>query len=188
MLTIPEVKNAKANDKPRKLYDRHGLDLFVTPTGGKPWRGKYRVNGREKTLSLGPYPKVGLAEAREKWQDARKLDSPSAAEQAEKQACDSTTPTFLAVAKEWYTRHTPGWTKKHASQVWRSLEIDIPPKLGPRPIGEIQPREIMDLIEGIEDRGAGEIATRGLQRLRAIFSRAVALGYRCDQGESANLN
>ena len=72
--------------------------LFVTPTGGKLWRGKYRVNGREKTLSLGPYPKGGLAEAREKWQDARKLDDPSAAKQAEKQSSDSTTPTFLAVA------------------------------------------------------------------------------------------
>ena len=83
MLTIQEIKNAKVGDKPRKLYDRDGLYLFVTPTGGKLWRGKYRVNGREKTLSLGPYPKVGLAEAREKWQDARKLDDPSAAKQAE---------------------------------------------------------------------------------------------------------
>lgn len=104
MLTIQEIKNAKVGDKPRKLNDRDGLYLFVTPTGGKLWRGKYRVNGREKTLSLGPYPKVGLAEAREKWQDARKLDDPSAAKQAEKQASDSATPTFLAVAKEWHTR------------------------------------------------------------------------------------
>jgi hypothetical protein len=102
MLTIQEIKNAKVGEKPRKLYDRDGLYLFVTPTGGKLWRGKYRVNGREKTLSLGPYPKVGLAEAREKWQDARKLDDPSAAKQAEKQASDSTTPTFLAVAKEGF--------------------------------------------------------------------------------------
>jgi integrase len=178
MLTIQEIKNAKATDKPRKLYDRDGLYLFVTTAGGKLWRGKYRVKGREKTLSLGPFPKVGLAEAREKWQDARKHDDPSAVKQVEKQALDSTTPTFLAVAKEWHTRQTPGWTRKHASQVWRSLEIDILPTLGPRPIDEIQPREIMALIEGIEDRGAGEIATRVLQRVRAVFSRAVALGYR----------
>ncbi|MEX2481511.1 MAG: Arm DNA-binding domain-containing protein [Gammaproteobacteria bacterium] len=73
-----EIKNAKAADKPRKLYDRDGLYLFVTTAGGKLWRGKYRVSGREKTLSLGPYPKAGLAEARETWQDARKLDDPSA--------------------------------------------------------------------------------------------------------------
>ena len=51
MLSIQEVKNAKAGDKARKFYDRDGLYLFVTPAGGKYWRGKYRVNGREKTLS-----------------------------------------------------------------------------------------------------------------------------------------
>ena len=64
MLTIQEIKKAKAGDKPRKLNDRDGLYLVVTPAGGKLWRGKYRVNGREKTLSLEPYPKIGLAEAR----------------------------------------------------------------------------------------------------------------------------
>jgi len=178
MLTIQEIKKAKAGDKPRKLYDRDGLYLVVTPAGGKLWRGKYRVNGREKTLSLGPYPKIGLAEARTRWSAARELDDPSATKRAEKRSANSSTPTFLAVAKEWHTRQTPGWTRKHASQVWRSLEIDILPTLGPRPIDEIEPREIMALVETIEDRGAGEIATRVLQRVRAVFSRAVALGYR----------
>ena len=178
MLTIQQIKNAKPTDKQRKLFDRDGLYLVVTPAGGKLWRGKYRVNGKEKTLSLGPYPKVGLAEARARWSAARELDDPSAVKRAEKQAADSSTPTFLAVAKEWHARQTPGWTRKHASQVWRSLEIDILPTLGPRPIDEIQLREIMALIENIEDRGAGEIATRVLQRVRAVFSRAVALGHR----------
>ena len=178
MLTIQEIKNAKAGDKPRKLYDRDGLYLFVTPAGSKLWRGKYRVRGREKTLSLGPYPRVSLADARKRWFDARQLDDPSAAKQAEKQVLDSTAPTFLSVAEEWYTRQSPGWTRKHRSQVWRTLETDILPTLGPRPIDEIQPRELMPLIEAIEDRGAGEVAARVLQRVRAVFSRAVALGYR----------
>ena len=71
MLTIQQIKNAKPTDKQRKLFDRDGLYLVVTPAGGKLWRGKYRVNGKEKTLSLGPYPKVGLAEARARWSAAR---------------------------------------------------------------------------------------------------------------------
>ena len=179
MLTIQAIKNAKPADKQRKLYDRDGLYLVVTPAGGKLWRGKYRVNGREKTLSLGPYPKVGLAEARQQWAEARKLDDPSAAKRAGKtQQAEGSTITFLEVANVWYTRQSPGWTRKHASQVWRSLESDILPTLGPRSIDQIQPREIMALIEGIEDRGAGESATRVLQRVRAVFSRAVVLGYR----------
>lgn len=178
MLTIQEIKNAKPGEKPRKLYDRDGLYLFVSPAGGKLWRGKYRINGREKSLSLGAYPRVGLAEARKLWSDARQLDDPSAAKQAQKQASNASAPTFLEVAQEWHRRQSPGWTRKHMSQVWRSLEIDILPTLGSRPIDEIQPHDIMALIEKIEDRGAGEIAARVLQRVRAVFSRAVALGYR----------
>ena len=181
MLTIQVIKNAKGGDKLQKLYDRDGLYLALTPTGSKLWRGKYRVNGKEKTLSLGPFPKISLAEARERWAEARKLDDPSAAKRAEKEqqrAEESPTPTFLEVANEWHRRQSPGWTSKHASQVWRSLEIDILPTLGPQPIDQIQPKEIMALIEAIEDRDAGEIATRVLQRVRTVFSRAVALGYR----------
>ena len=181
MLTIQQVKNAKSGPKPRKLYDRDGLYLVVTPSGGKLWRGKYRVNGREKTLSLGPFPKVGMAEARTKWFEARKLDDPSAANRAAKHRKKSETlgkPTFLKVANEWYARQAPGWTKNHAAQVWRTLDADILPTLGSRPIHEITPREIMTLIEAIEHRGAGETAARVLQRVRAVCSRAVALGYR----------
>jgi integrase len=117
-----------------------------------------------------------LAEARERWADGRKLDDPFAAKRTEKeqQAGASTMPTFLEVANEWHRRQSPGWTKKHASQVWRSLDADVLPTLGPRPMDQIHPAEIVALIEGIEDRGAGEIATRVLQRVRADFSRAAA--------------
>lgn len=178
MLTAQEIRNAKPADKAYKLYDRDGLYLFVAPTGGKLWRGKYRVDGKEKTLSIGPYPRVGLAEARGKWADARKLDDPSATKRAEKQSAGSKAPTFLEVAEEWYSRQSPGWARTHAYQVWRTLEMDIFPALGSRPVDEIQPREIMALIETIEDRGSGEVAARVLQRVRSVFSRAVALGYR----------
>ena len=180
MLTIHQVKNARPANKPRKLYDRDGLYLVITPAGGKLWRGKYRVNGKEKTLSLGSFPKIGMAEARAKWFEARKLDDPSAAKRtakAQKKPEASTKPTFFRVANEWYARQAPGWTRKHASQIWRTLDCDIMPTLGSRPVDEIEPREIMPLIEAIENRGAGETAARVLQRVRAVFSRAVALGY-----------
>lgn len=115
MLTIQRIKNAKPGDKPRKLSDRNGMYLVVTPAGGKFWRGKYRVNGREKTLSLGPLP---ASQPRRSpgsgWAEARKLDDPSAAKRAEKQRqrSASSTPTFCEVANEWHTRQSPGWTRK----------------------------------------------------------------------------
>jgi hypothetical protein len=66
----------------------------------------------------------------------------------EEQQQGSKTPTFLAVANEWDQRQLPGWRKRHASQVLRSLEIDILPTLGSRPVEQIQPREIMALNDG----------------------------------------
>src|ERR1700674_3440358 len=68
-----KIRNAKPDVKPRKLFDGRGLFLLLTPSGGKWWRFKYRFGGKAKTLSLGIYPDVGLREARERRDEARKL-------------------------------------------------------------------------------------------------------------------
>lgn len=65
-LTDTAVRNAKPREKPYKLGDSLGLFLLVQPSGGKLWRMKYRIDGREKKLGIGTYPEVGLAEARER--------------------------------------------------------------------------------------------------------------------------
>ncbi len=72
-LSDTAVSSAKPTDKPYKLSDEKGLHLLVHPNGSKYWRLKYRFNGKEKTLSLGVYPDVGLKDARERRDDARKL-------------------------------------------------------------------------------------------------------------------
>ena len=73
MLSDTRVRAAKPRARAYKLYDERGLFLFVTPTGGRLWRLKYRVRDREKLISLGAYPDVGLKRAREKRDEARKL-------------------------------------------------------------------------------------------------------------------
>ncbi len=65
-LTDTEIKNAKAKEKPYKLFDGGGLFIEITPNGSKLWRLKYRFEGKEKKISLGSYPKVSLSEARTK--------------------------------------------------------------------------------------------------------------------------
>lgn len=72
-LSDTAIKNARGRDKPFKLYDAGGLYLIVPPTGGKWWRFKYRMDGKEKLLSFGTYPDVGLKEARARREEARKL-------------------------------------------------------------------------------------------------------------------
>ncbi len=65
-LSDTSARNAKPLDKPYKLSDGGGLFLLVNPSGSKYWRLKYRINGKEKLLSLGVYPQVSLKAAREK--------------------------------------------------------------------------------------------------------------------------
>ena len=72
-LTDTAAKNAKPTDKPRKVMDEKGLFLLVTPNGGKWWRLRYKFDGKEKLLSLGTYPEVGLKAARKKRDEAREL-------------------------------------------------------------------------------------------------------------------
>ena len=69
MLSDTRVRGAKPSDRQYKLYDGRGLFLLVTPTGGRLWRFKYRIDGREKLISLGAYPDVALKRAREKCQE-----------------------------------------------------------------------------------------------------------------------
>ena len=72
-LTDVIVRNAKPTGKTCKLSDARGLYLEVSPTGSKWWRLKYRFDGKEKRLALGVYPDVGLKDARERREAARKL-------------------------------------------------------------------------------------------------------------------
>jgi hypothetical protein len=72
-LTDVKIRQAKPGLKPIRLADGGGLYLEVVPSGGKWWRLKFRFEGKEKRLSLGVYPEVGLKEARDRRDTARKL-------------------------------------------------------------------------------------------------------------------
>jgi hypothetical protein len=84
-LTELQIRNAKPGGKPYKLSDSGGLFLYVTPAGGKLWRVKFRISGKEKLLSLGGWPHVGLAAAREERDNARKALATGADPAREKQ-------------------------------------------------------------------------------------------------------
>lgn len=87
-LTDSDAAQAKASGQLYKLTDGGGLFLLLHPNGGKYWRLAYRFAGKQKTLALGVYPDVSLADARTRREDARKLLAngidPSAVKQAQK--------------------------------------------------------------------------------------------------------
>lgn len=190
-LTDTAVRNAKPSEKPRKLTDGKGLFLLVHPNGGKYWRLKYRIDGKEKLLALGVYPDVSLAAAREGRDQARKLLAndidPGAFRQAQKRATKAATEdSFEAVAREWYTKHSPNWSESHGSRIIRRLERDVFPWLGSRPIAAITAPELLDVLRRIEDRGALETAHRAHQNCGQVFRYAIATG-RAERDPAADL-
>lgn len=180
-LTDIKIRQAKSGEKPFRLADEKGLYLEVVPSGGKWWRLKYRIDGREKRISLGVYPDVSLADARMHRDEARKLVSagvdPSANRKAAKQArSDANANSFESVAREWFTKNSPAWAESHSSKIIRRLERDIFPWLGARPIAEITPQDVLQSLRRIEARGVLETAHRALQNCGQIFRYAVQTG------------
>ena len=180
-LTDTAIRNAKPADKSRKLADGGGLYIEIAPSGGKWWRFKYRIDGKEKRLALGVYPDVGLKDAREKHADARKLLAagvdPGAAKQAKKrQAKLSAANSFEAIAREFHALKSPIWTAHHATDWISVLEREVFPKFGKQPIAEIEAPDVLDILRTIEARGTFETRARILQRVRAVFAYAIASG------------
>lgn len=163
---------------PGKHFDGGGLYLEVMPAGGRYWRLKYRHGGKEKRLAFGVYPEVTLKEARERRDAARKAiergDDPGELKKAAKaQAEHESRNTFEAVARDWLVHQASVWTPGHAQRVRTTLECDVFPKLGKRPMAQIKPREVIAAVKAIEERGAGEVADRVLKRVRAVFRHAL---------------
>lgn len=180
----------KPTEKPLKLFDGGGLFLLVTPTGGKLWNFKYRFEGKEKKLSLGVYPDVSLAEARQKRDQARTLLAksvdPSDTKKAQKAASSQETETFEIVAREWYSKFSPSWAVSHAKTTIRRLELFVFPWLGSRQIKTITAPELLAVLRRIEAKGALETAHRVKQVCGQVFRYAVATG-RAERDPSGDL-
>lgn len=179
-LTDTACRNAKIkeNSKPIKLFDERGLFLLCTPSGGRLWRFKYRFESKEKLLSLGAYPDVSLAGARERRETARKLlaqgvDPGAARKEGVAKAAEDAL-TFEALARQWYEKKRPFWTPGTAERILRRLNKDLIPPLGGTPIKKVTPRNILDAVGIIEQRGCKETARRALQDCGSIFKYAFA--------------
>ncbi len=178
-LTDTAVRNAKPASKPFRLYDRDGLYLEVTPSGGKWWRFKYRYAGKEKRLSVGVYPDVELRKARKRISDARQLlvdgIDPSQNRKATKAATEERAAnSFEVVAREWVAKQMPNWAKSHGSRVLARFEHDIFPWIGGRPVAEVTAPELLTVLRRIEGRGALETAHRALNTCGQVFRYAIA--------------
>jgi integrase len=184
-LTDTQIKNSKPSDKQYKLSDGGGMYLLVTPAGGKLWRFDYRFEDRRKTLAMGAYPEISLAEARSKLLDARRDLShgvdPGAKAWAEKQP-----DSFKAVALEWHSRMLPTWTEGHAKTIIGRLERDVFPWIGKDKIKDITAPDVLRVLRRVEARGAIESAHRIKTVCGQVFRYAIATG-RAERDQAADL-
>jgi integrase len=176
-----QIRSSKPKEKAYRLFDGGGLYLEIAPGGGKWWRLKYRIGGKEKRISLGVYPEVGLKEARDKRDANRKLLAnaidPGESRKA-RQAADveAGANSFEVVGREWYAKFSPRWVKGHADRTLRGLEKDVFPWLGSRPIRNVTASELLTALRRIENRGAVETAHRVLQTCGQVLRYAIATG------------
>ena len=193
-LTDAAIRKAAPGDKPRKLSDGGGLYLEIQPNGGRWWRLKYRIGGKEKRIGLGTYPEVPLADARKRRDEARALvasgTDPSAArkagkaEQARQQEAEALTAagmplpgTFEYVAREWLQKkHEPEVSPKYADRSRKQLEADVFPHIGRLRVRDITAPKLLDLLRKVEARGATDTAHRVKQTCGLVFRYAITTG------------
>ena len=183
MLADTEVRKAEPAAKPRRLYDERGLYLEVRATAGgsaaRWWRLKYRFDGKEKLLSLGTYPDVSLAQARERRDQAREqlvggTDPGQARKDAKATRAIALLRTVEAVSLAWLKDKASGWKPGTLEAITASFENHVFPKIGATPIADVRPADARRVVKKVDATGAGETAGRVFQRLRAVFRHAVA--------------
>lgn len=181
-LTDIAIRNAKPREKPYKMGDSLGLFLLVAPSGGKLWKLKFRVDGKEKKLSLGSYPDTGLTQARKKRDDARQRLAAGVDPALEKRLAklrrrDDSANTFSVIAREFFEKRAADGDQAWAPATLNKNEwlLDLlAPSIGNRPVSDIQPFEVLEAVRAIARKGNRETARRALQMSSAVFRFAVA--------------
>ena len=192
MLTEIQIAKLPNPAKRRELADGKvtGLYFVVQPSGARSWAVRYRADGKPAKHTLGPYPVIGLAEARRRAREelgkiAGGEDPASTkrtAREAARAAAAAESDRVSAVAAEFVKRAVTKRTgNKRISNSWaaereRLLRVEVLPKIGSKRIGDITKADILGLLEGMVDRGSAVNANRLLAVLRRMFNWCISRG------------
>ncbi|RNW28992.1 tyrosine-type recombinase/integrase [Citrobacter werkmanii] len=175
MLTIKQIDAAKPKDKPYRLLDSNGLYLYVPVTGKKVWQLRYKLDGKEKVLTVGKYPLMSLQEARDKAWLAKK-DVSVGVDPVKAKKLSVKDNSFGSIYQEWYEHKKQVWSEVYSTELSRMFQDDILPLIGEMDINEIEPMQILEVIRRFEDRGAMERANKARRRCGEVFRYAIVTG------------
>ena len=176
-LTDTQIRKAKAAAKAYRMSDGHGLYMQVQPSGTKLWHYGYRFEGKQRLLSLGIYPTVTLAAAREAHMEARRRltagINPAADKQEQKREAQGAN-TFKSVALRWHSEQlSPKVDPDTAARTLRRLEADVFPALGGMAMNDIRAADVRRVILAVQQRGARHVAQRQHGTIKKIFGWAI---------------
>jgi integrase len=150
-----------------------GLMLLVRDNGSRAWVLRYQIGGRRRDMGLGPYPEIGLADAREKALDARRLIKRDGKDPLGERA-RAKIKTFRETAGALIESKRPGWRNaKHAEQWSSTLETYAYPKLGALDVNIVDTTAVLDVLRPIWTTKT-ETASRVRQRIEAVLDYATA--------------
>ncbi|EHL7934612.1 tyrosine-type recombinase/integrase [Escherichia coli] len=175
MLTIKQIDAAKPKDKPYRLLDGNGLYLYIPASGKKVWQLRYKIEGKEKVLTVGKYPLMSLQEARDKAWLAKK-DISVGVDPVKAKKLSVKNNSFGAIYHEWYEHKKQVWSVGYANELAKMFKDDVLPLIGALGIHEIEPMQILEVIRRFEERGAMERANKARRRCGEVFRYAIVTG------------
>lgn len=180
-LTDTAVRNAKPSDKPYTLSDGSALYLYVMPNGAKLWRYRYRWLDKQQTYSIGQYPAVGLAAARQERDRARKTLQDGLHPTQQRKSARlvrqlAQANSFEVVCREYVKSQSKTWVDQYTKQAERYLEADVYPKIGSFPIADVSSAQILNILRAVEKRGSETVAEKLRIWIGGVFRYAIATG------------
>lgn len=176
MLTIKQIDAAKPKDKPYRISDGNGLYLYIPASGKKVWQLRYQFEGKEKIHTVGKYPEIGPADARNIAFEVKRDLAIGLNPAAKKKQQDKAPDTFGSIYEEWYKHKKQVWSEGYAVELQRMFEADILPYIGKMAMDDIEPMTLLKVLRRFEDRGAMERANKARRRCGEVFRYAVVTG------------
>jgi integrase len=189
-LTDTRIRTVKATDKPIKLSDGGGMYLLVDLQGNKTWRLDYTrpIIKKRNTITLGSYPQVSLAEARQQRDRIKKelsegIDPSTEKKRIAKKNLEEHLNTFHAIAEDWLSRQNYSEaTLEKANRLLKYAYMG----LGDKPISAITPRDILAICRQLEEKGTFETAREVKIKCGQVMRYGVAIGV-CERDMTQDL-
>ncbi|WP_298330151.1 integrase arm-type DNA-binding domain-containing protein [Asticcacaulis sp.] len=177
-LSDATIRCVKSKNQEFKLFDEGGLYLLIKPSGSKLWRFKYRIHGKDRALALGSYPATSLKAARKARDEAKELLEKGGDPSTEKKrqavvASIAAASTFNIVAEEYVQKLRDDGMAPTTEKKTLWLLKQFADNLGPRPISDIEPFEVLHVLRKVEKKGNFETAHRLRSFAGRVFKYAI---------------